>query len=81
MILQQLEKNYLKTQQCQLGGRISYKTIVTYTVSLVWLHCSTREPQWLQYIKLVFLEIKSVPLRTVFANPVTYTQGQRNKGG
>ena len=29
VILQQLEKNYLKTQQCQLGGRISYKTIAT----------------------------------------------------
>ena len=29
MILQQLEKNYLKTQQYQLGGRISYKTIAT----------------------------------------------------
>ena len=31
-----------------------------------------REPQWLQYFKLVFLEIQNVPLRTVFANPVTY---------
>ena len=74
MILQQLEKNYLKTQQCQLGGRISYKTIAksTYTVSLAWLHCRTREPQWLQYFKLVFLEIQNMPLRTVFANPVTY---------
>ena len=29
VILQQLEKNYLKTQQYQLGGRISYKTIAT----------------------------------------------------
>ena len=29
VILQLLEKNYLKTQQCQLGGRISYKTIAT----------------------------------------------------
>ena len=29
-------------------------------------------PQWLQYFKLVFLEIQNVPLRTVFANPVTY---------
>ena len=31
------------------------------------------EPQWLQYFKLVFLKIQNVPLRTVFANPVTYT--------
>ena len=29
VILQQLEKNYLKSQQFQLGGRISYKTIAT----------------------------------------------------
>ena len=29
MILQQLEKTISKTQQCQLGGRISYKTIAT----------------------------------------------------
>ena len=72
-------KNHLKNQQCQLGGRISYETIatkisgqLTYTASLAWLHCSTGEPQWLQYFKLVFLEIQNVPLRTVFANPVTY---------
>ena len=37
MILQQLEKNYLKTQQYQLGGRISYKTIATYVSSLLIL--------------------------------------------
>ena len=36
VILQQLEKNYLKTQQCQLGGRISYKTIAT---QVVYLYC------------------------------------------
>ena len=29
VILQQLEKNCLKTRQYQLGGRISYKTIAT----------------------------------------------------
>ena len=33
---------------------------------------STREPQWLQYFKLVFLKIQNVPLRMVFANLVTY---------
>ena len=33
-------------------------------------HCSTSESQWLQYFK--FLEIQHVPLRMVFANPVTY---------
>ena len=68
-------KNHLKIQQCQLGGRIIYETIAkwsTYTASLAWLHCSTGEPQWLQYFKLVFLKIQNVPLRMVFANPVTY---------
>ena len=40
---------------------------------LEWLHCITSESQWLQYFKLVFLEIQNVPLRTVFANPVTYS--------
>ena len=38
---------------------------------LAWLRCITSESQWLQYFKLVFLEIQNVPLRTVFANPVT----------
>ena len=40
---------------------------------LTWLHCSTGESQWLQYFKLVFLKIQNVPLRMVFANPVTYS--------
>ena len=40
--------------------------------------CSTREPQWLQYFKLVFLEIQNVPLRTVFANPVTIKVTRQN---
>ena len=39
---------------------------------LAWLQCNTSESQWLQYFKLVFLEIQNVPLRTVFANPVTF---------
>ena len=41
-------------------------------VYLSWLHCSTRESQCLQHFNFVFLEIQNVPLRTVFANPVTY---------
>ena len=48
------------------------KHVVECTVCLTWLHCSTGESQWLQYFNLVFLEIQNVPLRTVFANPVTY---------
>ena len=39
---------------------------------LVWLHCITSESQWLQYFKLIFLEIQNVRFRTVFPNPVTY---------
>ena len=72
IIITAVGKNYLKTQQCQLGGGISYTTIEsTYTVSLAWLHCSIRESQWLQYFKLIFPEIQNVPLGMVFTNPVT----------
>ena len=39
---------------------------------LAWLHCSTSESLWLQYFKLIFFEIQNMPLRMVFANPVTY---------
>ena len=68
-----VDKNHLKNQQCQLDGIFSYKSIATtYTVCLAWLHCSTSESQWLKYFKLIFLEIQNVPLRTVFANPVTF---------
>ena len=40
---------------------------------LAWLHCSTSESQWLQYFKLIFIEIQNVSLRTVFTNPITFT--------
>ena len=42
------------------------------TASLVWLQCSTGETQLFQYFNTVFLEILNVPLRMVFAGPVTY---------
>ena len=38
---------------------------------LAWLHCITSASQWLQYFKLIFLEIQNVRFRTVFPNPVT----------
>ena len=40
-------------------------------MNLTWLQCGITEPQWLQYLKLVFLEIQNVRFGTVFANPVT----------
>ena len=44
----------------------------SYTVNLAWLKSSTTEPQQLEYFKSVFLVIINVPLRTVFAETVTY---------
>ena len=42
-----------------------------YTVNLAWLQSSTRELQWLQCFKVVFLDIPNVPLKTVFVETVT----------
>ena len=67
-------KKLLIIQQCYMAYKNSYKTYSSYTVNLVWLQCTTRELQWFQYFKLVFLvEITNVPLRTVLTNPVTNT--------
>ena len=38
----------------------------------MWLKSSTTEPQQLKYFKLVFLILLNVPIRTVFAETVTY---------
>ena len=43
-----------------------------YTASLAWLQCSTGETQLFQYFNTVFLEILNAPLRTVFADAVTF---------
>ena len=43
-----------------------------HTASLAWLQCSTGETQLFQYFNAVFLEILNAPLRTVFADPVTF---------
>ena len=41
------------------------------TVNLAQLQSSTRELQWLQFFKMVFLKIPNVLLRTVVAETVT----------
>ena len=45
-----------------------------YTVYLAWLQSNTTELQWLEYLKLVFLEIPNVITWSVFQNQVTYAQ-------
>ena len=47
--------------------------VLNHTVNLAWLKSSTTELQQLEYFKSVFLVILNVPLRTVFAETVTYT--------
>ena len=49
-----------------------YGNYSSYTVNLVWLHPSIREPQGVQCFKLVILELPNVRFRSVFVNPVTY---------
>ena len=75
-ILQWFSKRLLKIQQCKLASKNSYKTLAkdcsSYTVYLAWLQCSTRELQWLEYLKSVFLEIPNVTTWSVFQNQVTY---------
>ena len=57
-------------------GSITHENFLTTkylqtTVYLAWLQSSTRKPQWLQYLKLVFLYIPNVAIRSVFQNQVT----------
>ena len=70
VILQWLWKSYSKS------SRNSCKTLAkdcfSYTVYLAWLKSSTTKPQWFQYLKLIFLEIPSVKIWSVFQNQVTY---------
>ena len=40
-------------------------------VYLVWLQSSTRELQWLEYLKSIFLEISNVTTWSVIQNQVT----------
>ena len=47
-------------------------TVPVYTVYLAWLQSSTRELQWLKYLKSVFLEIPNATSWSVFQNQVTY---------
>ena len=48
----------------------------SYTVNLAWLKFSTTELQQLEYFKSVFLVILNMPLRTVFAETVTYVAAE-----
>ena len=41
----------------------------------MWLQSSTRELQWLEYLKSVFLKIPYVTTWSVFQNQVTYVNG------
>ena len=41
-------------------------------MNLMQLLFSKIEPQWLQYFKLVFLEIQNVTIRSVLLNLVTF---------
>ena len=43
----------------------------TYAVNLMWLLSSKNEPQWLEYFKLVFLEMQNVTIQSVLLNLVT----------
>ena len=75
VILQWLRK-VLKIQQCKLASRNSYKTLPNRLLQLyrylAWLQSSTRELQWLEHLKSVFLEIPNVTTWLVFQNQVTY---------
>ena len=43
----------------------------------MWLPSSKNEPQWLEYFKLVILEIQKVTIRSVLLNQVTYIDALR----
>ena len=43
----------------------------SYTVYLAWLQSSTRELQWLEYLKSAFLKIPNVTTWSVFQIQVT----------
>ena len=46
--------------------------ISAYVVSLAWLYSTFGEPQPIQYLTSVFLEILNVTTWSVFQNQVTY---------
>ena len=48
----------------------------SYTVNLVWLQSSPREPWWLQYFKLVFIKILIVTVCSIFQNQIILTNVQ-----
>ena len=69
VILQWFGKGYSKSNsvnQLQIVIKHQLKDCSSYTVYLVWLKSSTREVQWLEYLKLVFLEMPNVTTWSVF---------------
>ena len=60
--------------QCQL------KDCSNHTVYLAWLQSSTRELQWLQHLKSVFLKLPNVTTWSVFQDQITYKSYIFNSG-
>ena len=72
-------KTTSKARGVQTACRISYEILAIYNyaacvASLAWLYCTIREPQPIQYLKSVFLEILNVTTWSVFQNKVTYIE-------
>ena len=79
-------KTTSKTWGIQIACRISYEILATYitrllsVVSLAWLYCTIREPQPIQYLKSVFLEILNVITWSVFQLTYIYCIVQNIRG-
>ena len=73
VILLWFSKKMLKIQQHKLEIVIKcwLKDCSSYTVYLAQLQSSTKELQWLEYLKSVFLKIPNVTTQLVFQNQVT----------
>ena len=76
-IITDVRKTTSKTWGIQIACRISYEIIISYITRLLmlcltWLHCTIREPQPIQYLKSVFLEILNVTTWSVFQNQITH---------
>ena len=76
VILQWFSKTLLKIQQCQLVSQNGYKTLAKRLFQLYSISgmatSSTRELQWLEYLKSIFLEIPNVTTWLDFQTQITY---------
>ena len=68
----QLEEIVIKHQLKDCSSYTAYLDFCSYSVYLAWLQSSTRKPQCFQYLKLGFLKIPNVTIRSVFENQVIY---------